>query len=123
MTFNRTMKIKYGGLLLITSIFLGGLFIATPKTNTKTVGELQTSALTLDPISILIYNEYADLVQEFENTITAIDTYYGSNYNYDNLTDSTNLGSMISNYDVLLIPEQENANSNQMKTDVLLYVW
>ncbi|TFF97205.1 MAG: hypothetical protein EU547_04920, partial [Promethearchaeota archaeon] len=122
MKFNKTMKIRYGATLLIFALFLGGLISLIPTKDIYTTQTPQTSALTLDPISILVYTEYADTTspsnQEFANTMSAIDTYYGSNYNYANLRDYTNLGSVISNYDVLLILEQEKAPNTTIMTTI-----
>ncbi|MHC4913837.1 MAG: hypothetical protein ACYTE5_12720, partial [Planctomycetota bacterium] len=65
------------------------------------------------PVSILVYNEFADTTtpmpnNEFRNTMNAIDDVYGEKYRYDNLTTYTQLASSLPNYDVFLIPEQEN---------------
>jgi hypothetical protein len=65
------------------------------------------------PVSILVYNEFADTVtpqpnNEFRNTMNAIDEVYGGQYRYDNLTSYTQIASTLPNYDVFLIPEQEN---------------
>lgn len=67
------------------------------------------------PISILVYTQYADVTgivnNEWYNTMGAINDTYGTNYYYTNLTDYTNLATELPNYDILLIPEQENNNS------------
>ncbi len=65
------------------------------------------------PVSILVYTEFADLIDfapnnEFRNTINSIEETYGAKFRYDNLTDYTNLAAELPNYDILLIPEQEN---------------
>ncbi|MHA2025971.1 MAG: hypothetical protein ACW98U_08735 [Candidatus Thorarchaeota archaeon] len=65
------------------------------------------------PVEILVYTEFADTTtampnNEFRNTMNAIDDVYGEKYRYDNLTTYTQLESSLPNYDVFLIPEQEN---------------
>ncbi|MFW9888509.1 MAG: fibronectin type III domain-containing protein [Candidatus Thorarchaeota archaeon] len=84
-----------------------------PKQNSMTAGEL-----SLDPLSILVYTEFADQNpgEELENTMTAIDNTYGTNYAYSNLINYTLLDTGLPGYDVLLIPEQENADIATMKT-------
>ncbi|MFW9841363.1 MAG: hypothetical protein ACFFES_10750 [Candidatus Thorarchaeota archaeon] len=70
------------------------------------------------PINILIYNEYSDLNAggEWENTLSAILEVYGPEFQYTNLTDYTQLGSMLVGFDVFLIPEQETASIAQSET-------
>jgi len=70
-----------------------------------------------EPISMLVYNEYADMTStgEWVNTMTELKSEYGATFEYDNMTDYTGLGSMIHEYDVLLIVEQEEANKTQME--------
>jgi len=78
-----------------------------------------TSAdLSLSPPSILVYTEFVDgrAGEEYENTMLAINNTYGTNYQHTNLTDYTNLGTQLPGKDILLIPEQENANTTIMKT-------
>ncbi|MHA2355986.1 MAG: hypothetical protein ACXADC_12470 [Candidatus Thorarchaeota archaeon] len=73
------------------------------------------------PVSILVYTEYADTsigaFGEFANTMGAIDNTYGLDYYYENLTDYTQLPSVLPGHDILLIPEQEGASPQNM-TDV-----
>jgi len=71
------------------------------------------------PVSILVFTEFADTttaapVNEFRNTITAIENTYGPEFHYDNLTSYTQLSSMIPNYDILLIMEQERMNQSDL---------
>ncbi|MFW9943891.1 MAG: hypothetical protein ACFFB7_02750, partial [Candidatus Sifarchaeia archaeon] len=76
------------------------------------------SPLELAPPSILVYTEFVDdrADEEYENTMTAINNTYGTDYQYTNLTDYTNLDAQLPGKDILLIPEQENANTTIMKT-------
>ncbi|MFX0114038.1 MAG: DUF4350 domain-containing protein [Candidatus Hodarchaeota archaeon] len=69
------------------------------------------------PVSILVYTEFSDNEgpSEWKNTMNAIDATYGSDYYYANLTDYTRIASELPNYDILLIPEQENADTATMK--------
>ena len=73
------------------------------------------------PKSILVYTEYADKTTgstgELKNTLDVVNEEFAEDYEISNLTDYTNLPSMIMDYDVLLIPEQELASSQNM-TDV-----
>ena len=66
------------------------------------------------PVSILVYNQFADLQTggsgEFENTMTSIrNTYVTAQtvFTYENLTDFTELEAKLWEYDIFLIPEQE----------------
>ncbi|MFX1563490.1 MAG: hypothetical protein ACFFDP_09300 [Promethearchaeota archaeon] len=70
------------------------------------------------PVSILVYNQYADTNPggEYEHTMAAINNTYGTDYYYTDLTDYTNLASELPNHDILLIVEQEQATVAQMKT-------
>lgn len=74
--------------------------------------------LSLPPPSILVYTEFVDSRpgEEYENTMAAINNTYGTDYQYSNLTDYNLLGIGLSGRDILLIPEQENANTTTMKT-------
>ncbi|MFX1264872.1 MAG: hypothetical protein ACFFH0_05800, partial [Promethearchaeota archaeon] len=76
------------------------------------------SQLELAPPSILVYTEFVDdrAGEEYENTMMAINNTFGTDYQYTNLTDYTNLDTQLPGKDILLIPEQENANTTIMKT-------
>ncbi|TFG28462.1 hypothetical protein EU528_11145 [Candidatus Thorarchaeota archaeon] len=78
------------------------------------------------PLSMLVYTEFIDTVpnvdhNEFRNTIDSIEETYGYWFNYDNLTDYTELGSHIWAYDVFLIPEQEQIYQDNVSS--LVPVW
>ncbi|MHA2497053.1 MAG: hypothetical protein ACXAEI_16395, partial [Candidatus Hodarchaeales archaeon] len=66
------------------------------------------------PVSILVYTEFVRS-DELNNTITAINTAYGSDYSRSNLTDYANLATKLPDNDILLIPEQERATPAEMK--------
>jgi len=109
--------------IMFSSIFVLNTY---PTANTSTpqnferipdahaTGEAPSLALT----SILVYTQFVDARagEEYENTMTAINNTYGTNYQYSNLTDYTDLDSQLPGKDILLIPEQENANTTIMKT-------
>ncbi len=68
----------------------------------------------LVPISILVYTEYVDGSSggEYQNTMTAINNTYGTDYYTTNLTDYNDLASQIGEHDIFLIPEQELVNDD-----------
>ncbi|MFX1485014.1 MAG: hypothetical protein ACFFCP_17690, partial [Promethearchaeota archaeon] len=110
-------------LLIASSIFMVN---TSPTANTVTPQNVErtqnthatSSALSLAPTSILVYTQFVDgrAGEEYEKTMTAINDTYGTNYHYTNLSDYTNLDSQLPGNDILLIPEQENANTTIMKT-------
>jgi subtilisin family serine protease/archaellum component FlaF (FlaF/FlaG flagellin family) len=59
---------------------------------------------------ILAYVGYTDYWQEYSNTLRAIKSTFGPNYYLTELGDYTRLDSMLLGKDILLIPEQENAD-------------
>ncbi len=65
------------------------------------------SVLVCVALRILAYVEYADYYQEYENSLTAIDSTYGPAYVLTELWDYTLLDSMLPRNDILFIPEQE----------------
>jgi len=58
---------------------------------------------------ILAYVEYADYWQEYQNTLRAIESTFGPNYELTELWYYGQLDEMLSGKDILLIPEQEYA--------------
>jgi hypothetical protein len=70
----------------------------------------------LTPVSILVYNQFSDIDQEFAHTIEAIGRTYGPQFEYDNLTDYTQLASKLPGHDILLVTEMENASMVNMTT-------
>jgi len=65
-----------------------------------------------EAVSILIYSEIADTTagEEWENVMDSLIANLEGKFTYKNLTDYTQLGSMIDEFDVLLILESENGN-------------
>ncbi|MFX1577312.1 MAG: fibronectin type III domain-containing protein [Promethearchaeota archaeon] len=63
------------------------------------------------PISILVYSQFADNSpgEEVEHMFAAINSTFGTDYYWTNLTDYTDLATELPHHDILLIPEQENA--------------
>lgn len=114
-------------LLVITFLTMPlGINALTPIDSTTT---MENSAIPADdeynfakrndPISVLVYNEYADLSVggEWDNVMSSLEAEYGYTFDYWNLTDYSNLdGEFIQLYDVLIIVEQEDANYTQMDT-------
>jgi hypothetical protein len=81
--------------------------------STHTIAE----APSISPPHILVYTEYTDdrPGKEYENTMTAINEKYGTDYQQTNLTDYTTLDSQLIGKDILLIPEQPLATPITMK--------
>lgn len=86
--------------------------IENPKASIS--APIQGDTRSILPLSILVYTEYVDNSsgEEWENTLSAINSTYGTDYYYKNLTDYTNLATELPNHDILLIPEQEKAPNN-----------
>ena len=65
-----------------------------------------------DAVSILVYSEVADTLSggEWDNTMGSLIASLEGRFTYENLTDYTQLGSMIDEFDVLLILESEFGN-------------
>ncbi|MFX0054322.1 MAG: hypothetical protein ACFFAX_02445 [Promethearchaeota archaeon] len=120
------MSKKPLSILLLVILFSPALvanpLIAGEDSVTNLASPLQTTVtaegLSLAPLSILVYTEFADQNpgEELENTMTAINNTYGTNYMYSNLINYTYLDAELPGNDILLIPEQENANITKMKT-------
>ncbi|TFH05212.1 MAG: hypothetical protein E4H14_13215, partial [Candidatus Thorarchaeota archaeon] len=97
-----------------------GITALTPFGNPTTKANTAIPAADYDfsnrrsPISILMYTENTDLDPggEFENTLQSILETYGPAFQYENLTDYTDLSSMINAFDVFLILEQEVDDEN-----------
>ena len=64
---------------------------------------------------VLVYTQYADMSSggEYDNTIKAIDS-IGTNFSITDLTDYTQLSSMLPTHHILLIPEQEVSTLPQL---------
>jgi hypothetical protein len=72
------------------------------------------------PKSMLVYTEFADsqisATGELKNTLDIIRANFLNDYHVDNLTDYSELASVITDYDVILIPEQEKLSSENITT-------
>lgn len=71
------------------------------------------------PVSILVYTEFADTTtaapyNEFRNTMDSIKATYGEQFRYDNLTSYSELTTSLPEYDILLLPEQETLNEENL---------
>jgi hypothetical protein len=64
---------------------------------------------------ILAYVEYTDYYQDYRNTLKAINSTFGPNYIMTELYSYAQLGSMLQEKDILLIPDQEYASLNTME--------
>ena len=64
---------------------------------------------------ILAYVEYTDYYQDYPNTLRAIESSFGPNYELTELWDYTQLDLMLSGKDILLIPDQEYASLSTMQ--------
>ncbi|MHA2178741.1 MAG: hypothetical protein ACXAAK_10370, partial [Candidatus Thorarchaeota archaeon] len=107
--------------LFLSSTFAVGLgmisapenVFRTPENNMSLAENPATDVnMRKSPVSILVFNQFIDSASgdpynEFRNTITSIEETFGEKFRYDNLTDYSQLSSVLSNYHVFLIPEQE----------------
>jgi hypothetical protein len=64
---------------------------------------------------ILAYVEYTDYYQDYRNTLKAINSTFGPTYIMTELYSYAQLGSMLQEKDILLIPDQEYASLNTME--------
>ncbi|MGY5872140.1 MAG: hypothetical protein RTV72_07855 [Candidatus Thorarchaeota archaeon] len=131
---NRILSILFVSLFLSSTLFVGvGMMsVSQSALSNGDQGAVPAGypATDLDnrntPVSILVYTEFADTTtaapnNEFRNTIDAIENTFGPQFHYTNLTTYSQLSSMISNYDVLLLLEQENMNQSDL--DVIAAAW
>ncbi|MFW9796677.1 MAG: hypothetical protein ACFFE2_06550 [Candidatus Thorarchaeota archaeon] len=68
------------------------------------------------PKSMLVYTEFADQTRELPNTLDVVRANFLNDYQITNLTSYDHLSSMIMNYDVFLIPEQELLSDENITT-------
>ncbi|MGY5876188.1 MAG: hypothetical protein RTU30_10605 [Candidatus Thorarchaeota archaeon] len=126
------MRIRNAALVLLALVILCTPLLSAPHTSPKKsevlsepiLEEMKRSELEIDrrghhPIDILVYVEYTDITpgpnNEFRNTMNSIDETYGTDYQYQNLTDYTELNeTVLSEYDVFLVVEQELSTSEDM---------
>jgi hypothetical protein len=64
---------------------------------------------------ILAYVQYTDYYYDYQNTIRAIESAFGPNYNVTEFWDYTQLNSMLPGKDILLIPDQEYASFSTLQ--------
>ncbi len=64
---------------------------------------------------ILAYVQYTDYYQDYQNTLRAIESAFGPNYELTELWDYTQLDSMLPGKDILLIPDQEYASLSTLQ--------
>ena len=76
-----------------------------------------------EAVNILIYTEFTDLDVdgEWDNTMASMIGSLEGKFTYDNLTDYTQLGASIDEYDILLITEMEDGNYST--ADMIVSVW
>ncbi len=76
-----------------------------------------------EAVNILIYTEFTDVDpgEEWDNTMSSMIASLEGKFTYDNLTDYTQLGSVIDEYDILLITEMEDGNYTD--ADMIVAVW
>ncbi|MFX1606895.1 MAG: hypothetical protein ACFFDD_13455, partial [Promethearchaeota archaeon] len=122
------MRSKSTTTVFLVLLMASSLFVVNtvPTMDTVTSQRLErpqsthttSTGFNISPPSILVYTEFVDdrPGEEYENTMTAINNTFGIDYLYTNLTDYNNLDAQLPGNDILLIPEQENANTNIMKT-------
>ena len=118
--------------VLLSILFLTmplGIAAFTPVRSTTIIADTAIPAADYDfgnrrePVSVLVYNEYADLAgaQEYDHTMGELKAEYGYTFEYENLTDHSLLEEMIHDYDVLLLIEQELATYAEM--DAVALAW
>lgn len=92
-------KFRIFGVLLLALLFCS--MVSLPLAQTRTAAQ--------DPLSILVYTQYADTRAggEFANTLTAINASFSPGFTYENLTDYNDLAVEILGRDVFIILEQE----------------
>ena len=110
-------------LLMTSSIFV--VNTATPTTTDAMPRNLETpqarqtiaEAPSISPPHILVYTEFTNVSEngEYDRTMSAINETYGTDYQQTNLTSYLDLSIQLPGKDILLIPEQENANVTHMK--------
>ncbi|MFX1475154.1 MAG: hypothetical protein ACFFCO_06745 [Promethearchaeota archaeon] len=91
--------------LIVVALFCAVAMTRGAPTPTARVSAQETP-------SFLFYIEYTDTTSvnnEYTNTVTAINTTYGTDYTYENLTDYTELEDKITGHYALLIMDQEEA--------------
>ncbi|MHA1930632.1 MAG: fibronectin type III domain-containing protein [Candidatus Thorarchaeota archaeon] len=128
MTLNRKLLSVIFAMIFLTSVVPAvNTSISTASLHEPLVDESSNIILSEDtpnkklPKSILVYTEFADhdtgSYGELKNTYGVLNEYFLNDYHIANLTDYTELNSVLSSYDVLLIPEQEDIYQDNI-TDI-----
>lgn len=122
------MLCAFAVLLFVSSLAIGSVSasyaLAGTANNEQSIpAETYGDDRRNEAVSILIYTEFTDLDpgQEWDNTMSSMIGSLEGKFTYDNLTDYTQLGSVINEYDILLITEMENGNYTD--ADDIVGVW
>jgi hypothetical protein len=121
------MKSKFAITILFVLLIVGSVFVndTTPSTDLATSvmetpleQQIISGEPSISPPNILVYTEHVNLSagREYDNTMTAINNTYGTDYLLTPLINYTLLDSFLPGKDILLIPEQELASIAKMKT-------
>ncbi|MHA1615275.1 MAG: hypothetical protein ACTSW7_06175 [Candidatus Thorarchaeota archaeon] len=114
-------------------LFIGSLAIGSVSASYALAGTVNSEQLIPaetygdgrrnEAVNILIYTELADLEVdgEYDNVMSSLIGSLEGKFTYDNLTDYTQLGSVIDEFDVLLI--LENEYSNYTMSNTIAGVW
>ncbi|MCK4568391.1 MAG: hypothetical protein KAU48_13880, partial [Candidatus Thorarchaeota archaeon] len=114
-------------------LFIGSLAIGSVSASYSLAGIVDSEQLILaetygddrrnEAVNILMYTELADLAVggEYDNVMSRMIGSLEGKFTYDNLTDYNQLGSVIDEYDILLI--LENEMSNYTMSNTIAGVW
>jgi len=112
-------RVRIVSLLAIFLFLSSALVLGTQTTSLSGVNASEDSSLLASttglgirntPISILVYGQFSDLDQEYMNTIDAISTVYGPQFEYDEFFDYTELTSLLPGHDIFLMPEMDSVS-------------
>lgn len=127
MKYYRMLSILFIALFTSSALFAGVGLVVTPEDamDIRDQGDIPTAYPSEDidlrnsPVSMLVYTEFCDTTtaapyNEFRNTMDAILNTFGEEFTYDNLTSFSQLSSLINDYHILLLPEQENLDATNL---------
>ncbi len=128
MNLKTKMLCAFTVLLFIGSLAIGSVSVSYTLSGTasneqfipaETYGDDRRN----EAVNILIYTEFTDLDPggEWDNTMSSMIGSLEGKFTYDNLTDYTQLGSVIDEYDILLLTENELGNFST--SDMIVGVW
>ncbi len=111
------------GSLAIGSVSASYVLAGTANNGQSIPAETYGDDRRNEAVNILIYTEFTDLAVdgEWDHTMDSMIGSLEGKFTYDNLTDYTQLGSVISEYDILLITEMEDGNYTM--SDTISGVW